>query len=86
MKCPKLILLIVASFFLCSCAMVDSVTKSLSLGPSDIKPKIYYVGLANLKLFSDPQSSRMYVAKLPLNEKVLRYKVQKGFAYANGND
>ena len=66
--------------------MVDSVTKSLSLGPSDIKPKIYYVGLANLKFFSDPQSSRMYVAKLPLNEKVPRYKMQKGFAYANGND
>jgi len=86
MKCPKLILPIVASFFLCSCAVVDSATKRLSLGPGDIKPKIYYVGLANLKLFSDPQSSRMYVAKLPLNEKVLSYKVQKGFAYANGND
>jgi hypothetical protein len=79
MKGPKLILPIVASFFLCSCVIGDSVTKFLSLWTGDIKPEIYYVGLANLKLFSVPQSSRAYVAKLPLNEKILRYKVQKGF-------
>jgi len=87
MKCPKLILLIVASFFLCSCAVVDSTkdvvdsTKRLLSGPDDTGPMIYYVGLSDLKLFSEPQSSRAYVAKLPLNEKVLRYKVEKGFAH-----
>lgn len=87
MKCPILILLIIASFFLCSCAVVDSSkdvvdsTKKLLTGPSDTRPKIYYVGLSGLKLFSEPQSSKSYVAKLPLNEKVLRYKVEKGFAY-----
>ncbi len=80
MKCPKLILLIVASFFLCSCAVVDS-TKRLISGPEDTGPKIYYVGLSDLKLFSEPHSSKTYVAKLPLNEKVMRYKVQKSFAY-----
>ena len=80
MKCPKLILLIVASFFLCSCAVVDS-TKRLISGPEDTGPKIYYVGLSDLKLFSEPHSSKTYVAKLPLNEKVMRYKVEKGFAY-----
>jgi len=85
MKCPKLILLIVASFFLCSCAMVDS-TKKLLSEPEDTGPRIYYVGVSDLKLFSEPHSSKTCVAKLSLNEKVLRYKVQKGFAYANGND
>ncbi|MCJ7682876.1 MAG: hypothetical protein MUO68_01130 [Desulfobacteraceae bacterium] len=87
MKCPKLILLIVASFFLCSCAVVDSTkavvdsTKRLISGPEDTGPKIYYVGLSDLKLFSEPHSSKTYVAKLPLNEKVMRYKMQKGFAH-----
>ena len=92
MKCPKLILPIAASFFLCSCAMVDSTkdvvdsTKRLLSAPDDTGPKIYYVGLSDLKLFSEPHSSKSYVAELPLNEKVLRYKVQKGFAYVNGKD
>lgn len=87
MKCPKLILLIVASFFLCSCAVVDSTkdvvdsTKRLLSGPEDAGPKMYYVGLSDLKLFSEPHSSNTYVAKLSLNEKVMRYKIQKGFAY-----
>ena len=87
MKCPKLILLIVASFFLCSCAVVDSTkdvvnsTKKLLSRPDDTGPKTYYVGLSDLKLFSEPHSSKTYVAKLPLNEKVMRYKMQKGFAY-----
>ncbi len=80
MKCPKLILLIVASFFLCSCAVVDS-TKRLISGPDDTGSKTYYVGLSDLKLFSEPHPSKTYVAKLPLNEKVMRYKMQKGFAY-----
>jgi len=80
MKCPKLILLIVASFFLCSCAVVDS-SKRLLSEPDDSGPRIYYVGVSDLKLFSGPHSSKTYVAQLPLNEKVLRYKVQKGFAY-----
>jgi hypothetical protein len=80
MKCPRLFLLIVASFFLCSCAVVDS-TKELLSGPDENGPKVYYVGQSNLKLFSEPRSSKTYVAKLPLNEKVMRYKMQKGFAY-----
>ena len=87
MKCPKLLLLIVASFFLCSCAVVDSTkdvvdsTKKLLSGPDDTGPKIYYVGVSDLKLFSEPHSSKTVVAELPLNEKVMSYKVQKGFAY-----
>ena len=87
MKYPKLILLIVASFFLCSCAVVDTTkdvvdsTKKLLSGTEDTGPKTYYVGLSDLKLFSEPHSSKTYVAKLPLNEKVMRYKMQKGFAY-----
>jgi len=80
MKCPKLILLIVASFFLCSCAMVDS-TKKLLSEPEDTGPRIYYVGVSDLKLFAGPHSSKTYVAKLSLNEKVMRYKVQNGFAH-----
>ena len=80
MKYPKLILLIVASFFICSCAVVDS-TKKLLSGSDDTGPKTYYVGRSDLKLFSEPHSSKTYVAKLPLNEKVMRYKMQKGFAY-----
>jgi hypothetical protein len=87
MKCPKLFLLIVASFFLCSCAVVDSTkdvvdsTKKFLSKPDDTGPRIYYVGLSDLKLFSEPHSSKTYAAKLSLNEKVIRYKVQKDFAY-----
>jgi len=88
MKCPKLILLIiVASFFLCSCAVVDSTkdvvdsTRKLLSEPDNTGPRIYYVGASDLKLFSGPHSSKTCVAKLPLNEKVLRYKVEKGFAH-----
>jgi len=80
MKRPKLILLIVASFFLCSCAVVDS-TKRLLSGPDDTGSRIYYVGLSDIKLFSEPHSSKSYVAKLPLNDKVMRYKVENGYAY-----
>ena len=60
--------------------MVDS-TKKLLSGPDDTEPKTYYVGQAGLKLFSEPHSSKTYLAKLPLNEKVVRYKIQKSFAY-----
>lgn len=81
MKCLKPIFLIAATLFLCSCAMVDSAVKSAPAVSKDTKPTIYYVGLSGLKLFSEPRFSEAYVAELPLNEKVLRYKVESGFAY-----
>ena len=81
MKCLRPIFLIIASFFLCSCAAVDSATKQIASVGIEEKPEAFYVGRSDLKLFSEPRFSKTYLTKLPLNEKVLRDKLKKGFAH-----
>lgn len=73
----KPILLILASFFMYSCAPVDSALKRGS------QPSVYYVGTPDLKLYPGASFSQKCLAKLPLNEKVIRYKLKNGFAYVS---
>lgn len=44
-------------------------------------PRVYYAGVAGLKMFSQRSVSGSPIAELPLYDKVLRYKVEHGFAY-----
>jgi len=45
------------------------------------EPAQYYVAVESLKLYPEPRFSKNHIAVLPLNEKVLRYKLSEGFAY-----
>jgi hypothetical protein len=75
------IFIIIASMFLCSCAMVDSATQKIGLADTGGKPETFYVGLSDLKLFPEPQFSKTCIARLPLHEEVVRDKLEKGFAH-----
>ena len=44
-------------------------------------PKVFYAAEEGLKLYPEPQFSENSIAELPLHEKVLRYRIEKGFAY-----
>ncbi len=81
MKCQKALFLIVGSCFFCSCAMVDSTTKKIGLADTEEKSEAFYVGVSGLKLFPDPRFSKTCIAELPLDEKVLRDRLEKGFAH-----
>jgi len=76
-----LVVLGIASMFLCSCAMVDSATKKLGALDISERPETFYVGLAGLKLFPEPRFSKTCIATLTLDEEVVRDKVEKGFAH-----
>lgn len=43
-------------------------------------PQVYYVGVENLRLYSEPAFSQDYVADLKQYQKVYRDKLEKGFA------
>jgi len=47
----------------------------------DQPPAVYYVAVEGLKLYPEPRFSKKDITDLPWNEKVLRYKLSKGFAY-----
>ena len=81
MKYRKSIFLVLASFFLCSCAMMRPTPERTVPTGVEGPPRVYYVGLSGLKLFPSPRLSKDYVARLSLNEKLLRYRIEKGFAY-----
>jgi hypothetical protein len=81
MRRQKAIFIIIASMFLCSCAMVDSTTKKFGAADTAQKAELFYVGLSGLKLFPEPRFSRTCIAELPLHEEVLRDKLEKGFAH-----
>ena len=87
MKCLRMIIWVPALLSLYACAMVDSAARELTTGAeSDVPkvynvPKVYYVGVSGLKMFSECGRSGSLIAELPLNEKVLRYKLERGFAY-----
>jgi hypothetical protein len=44
-------------------------------------PKVFYVASPNLRLYSKPSFSNNYMAELRLNDKVVRHRLEKGFAY-----
>ena len=81
MKFLKTILLVLAVLSLHACAMVDSATKELVPQEDSHAPKVYYAGVAGLKMFSQSRVSGSPIAELPLHTKVLRYKTERGFAY-----
>jgi len=73
--------LILASILLSACAMAETATQKISALTGGTKPGTYYTGVADLKLYPESRFSEKYTAKLPLNEKLVRYKVERGFAY-----
>ncbi|MBW1781016.1 MAG: hypothetical protein JRL30_09785 [Deltaproteobacteria bacterium] len=81
MKCPRPVFLMIAAFFLCSCATIDSATKQVASMGAEETSKAFYVGRSDLKLFPEPRFSKTVIAKLSLNEKVLRDRLEKGFAH-----
>ncbi len=81
MKCLRPILLILAFTFVSACAVVDTATQKISSLTGGTEPRTYYVGVPDLKLYPEPRFSKEHIAKLPLNEKLVRYKVERGFAY-----
>jgi len=76
-----LVFLGVLSLFLCSCVMVDSNTKKSGVLDTSESAETFYVGLAGLKLFPEPRFSKSFIAALSLHEKVVRDKLEKGFAH-----
>jgi hypothetical protein len=42
---------------------------------------VYYVGVDQLAVYSEPRSSSSSLTQLPLHQKVYRYKTEKGYAY-----
>ena len=81
MKFLKMTLLVPALLSLYACAMVDSVSRELTPQEEPNVPRVYYAGVAGLKMFSQSGVSGSPIAELPLYDKVLRYKVERGFAY-----
>jgi len=72
-----------ASLLLYSCTMVDSTLQKVAGPDAETGPKVYYAGKPDLKMYSGPSFSHPCVCKLPLNEKVIRYKVKNGLAYVS---
>lgn len=81
MKFFKILLLISSFLSLYACAMVDSASRELMPQEEANAPRVYYVGVAGLKMFSQSKASGSPIAELPLHAKVLRYKMERGFAY-----
>ena len=76
--------------FLISCATQDAakkteqkseIPKAKSGEVGEQKASVYYAGIDGLKLYAQPGFSKDPIMTLPLNEKLLRYKVSKGFAH-----
>ena len=49
--------------------------------PVEADPLVYYAGVDQLIVYSEPRSSASQLAQLPLHQKVNRYKMEKGYAY-----
>lgn len=81
MKFLKMILLVPVFLSLYACAMVDSAGRESTSGGDSNAPRVYYAGISGLKMFSECRVSGSPIAELPLHEKVLRYKMERGFAY-----
>jgi hypothetical protein len=81
MKFLKMSLLVLVFLSLYACAMVDSASRELMPQEESKSPKVYYAGVAGLKMFSQSRASGSPITELPLHAKVLRYKTERGFAY-----
>jgi hypothetical protein len=81
MKFLRISLLVPLLLSLYACAMVDSASRELMPQEKSDAPRVYYVGVEGLKMFSQSRASGSPIAELPLHAKVLRYKMERGFAY-----
>jgi len=81
MKFLRIFLLVLIFLSLYACAMVDSASRELMPQEESKSPKVYYAGIAGLKMFSQSRASGSPITELPLYAKVLRYKTERGFAY-----
>ncbi|HKI49863.1 MAG TPA: hypothetical protein VKA69_11085, partial [Desulfobacteria bacterium] len=80
MKFLKIIFMVSALISLQSCAMLDATSKKLATQEESTAPRVYYAGVVDLKMFSQSRVAGSPIASLPLYEKVLRYKLERGFA------
>jgi len=85
-KIKRLILPALFATFLISCvtqnaAKKTEITREKSGEVTQQNPTVYYAGIDGLKLYAQPAISKDHILELPLNEKLLRYKTSKGFAY-----
>ena len=69
-----MILALAAAVILWSCGTTGSSGKKED-------QQVFYSAEEGLKLYPEPRFSQNTIAELPLNEKVLRYRTEKGFAY-----
>ena len=84
MKCHQSILFLLSGIvlmLLSACATVDSITQTMGPPETCKGSETFYVGLDGLKLFPEPRFSKGFISTLPLNEKVVRDKLEKGFAH-----
>ena len=81
MKILRIVLFVSALLSLYACAMVDSTGREMTSQEESNAPRVYYAGVAGLKMFSQSKASGSPIAELPLHAKVLRYKMERGFAY-----
>jgi len=81
MKFLRIIILVSGFLSLYACAMVDSAGRDLMPQEESNAPRVYYAGVEGLKMFSHSRVSDSPIAELPIYEKVLRYKLERGFAY-----
>ncbi len=77
----RIIFLILTFLSPYACSMVDSATRELMPQEQTTAPRVYYAGVNDLKMFSQSRDSGSPIAELSLHEKVLRYKLENGFAY-----
>jgi hypothetical protein len=71
-----------------ACAVGQSVQQrsakppeAVSAQPAETAPVVYYVGVDQLAVYSEPRSSSSPLTQLPLYQKVYRSKMEKGYAY-----
>ncbi len=81
MKFLEVFLVALIVLFLNACAIVDTATRELLPDEKSTAPRVYYAGVEGLKLYAESSSSGPPIAELYLHEKVLRYKLENGFAY-----
>ena len=81
MKFLKIFFLVPVFLSLYACAMVDSAGTGVASREEVGAPRVYYSGVSGLKMFPKPKVSGSPIAELPLHAKVLRYKIERGFAH-----
>ena len=74
------LLILIIFLLMTSCLTQNPVSRDTSAQIKTGEANIYYTGVEGVRLYPEPQKTSTYVT-LPLNEKVLRSKVEKGFAY-----